>query len=178
MNRTQKSGPGSSVRSRDSATWTPRIRARWSARSRWRPSKVRDVAALLSIRELEIVVRHHPRVAAAAALRAVDHERSGLERDPGQAARRDIDLGAGEDEGTQVLVASAQLAAIEDRLHRQRDDGLGDEGARVGDDAAAKLLALGFGRGRADEHPVTAGRVDGLDHQAVEVLEHVAAVGV
>src|SRR5437762_8788052 len=132
MNRSQKSGPGSSVRSSDRETWTPRIRARWSARSRWRPSNVSDVAARLSIAVLEftrwrVFLGHDPGVAAAAALRAVDHQRAWPERDPGEAARGDVDVGTGEHERPQVLVTAAKAAAVQHRLDRERDHGLGDE---------------------------------------------------
>src|SRR5207245_1633788 len=129
MNRVQKSGPGSSVRSSDSATCTPRMRARWSARSRWRPIRVNDVAARLSIAfhlgRLTIVLCHHPRVAAAATLGAVDDERSRSERHAGQAAGGDVDIGPGEDERAEVLMRTPKLAAVEDRLDRQGHDRLG-----------------------------------------------------
>src|SRR5438552_3528506 len=171
MNRVQKSDPGSSALSRDSETCTPRIRARWSARSRWRPSSVSDVAARLSTAVLEIVVGDDPRVPAAPALRAVDHERPGLQGDAGQPARRDVLVRACEHERPEVLVAAAKAAAVEHRLDGKRDDRLGDEGARHGGDAAGKLLALLLGGSWADEHPVATRRVDGLDHQRGEMLE-------
>src|SRR5437868_3661417 len=152
MKRTQKSGPGSSLRSRERATWTPRIRARWSARSRWRPSSVRDVAARLSIRGLEVmVVGHDPRVAAASALRAVDHQRPGLEGDAGEAARRDVDVGPRQHERAEILVAAAEPAAVKDRLHGERNHRLADERARVGHDAIPKLLSLLLRGSRADQ---------------------------
>src|SRR5438477_6046651 len=130
MNLTQKSGPGSSARSSESDTCTPRMRARWSARSRWRPSRASDVAARLSIGTLELVVRHHPGVAATAALRAVDDKGARLKRDARKAARRDVDIGPGEHERTQVLVAWSELPAVKHRLEGQRDDRLCDERTR------------------------------------------------
>src|SRR2546423_9989773 len=151
MKRTQKSGPGSSLRSSERDTWTPRIRARWSARSRWRPSSVRDVAARLSIGGLEVVVvGHHPRIAAASALRAVDHQRAGLEGNARQSAGRDVDVRTGEHERAEVLVAAAEPTTVQDRLHGKRHHRLADEAARVGQDAVPKLLSLLLRGSRAD----------------------------
>src|SRR5258706_1687811 len=176
MNLIQKSGPGSSVRSSDSATCTPRIRARWSARSRCRPSRVREVAARLSIASAVTVVGHHPGVAAAAALRAVDDERAWLQRDASEAARRDVHLGAGENKGPQVLMRRSQRAAVEHRLHRQGHHRLRDVRARAGLDPALELLPFLPRRDRPDEHPVAARAVDRLHDQLVQVLEHMAAL--
>src|SRR5579859_2031713 len=116
MNRFQYSGSGSSLLSSDCATCTPRIRARWSERSRWRPSRASEVAARLSILAVQRVVRHHPGVPAAAALRAVDDQGAWLERDAGESTGSDAHVGPGEDERTQVLVCAPQPAAVEDRL--------------------------------------------------------------
>src|SRR5438309_8838868 len=170
MKPTQKSGPGSSARSSESETCTPRMRARWSARSRWRPSRASDVAARLSIGTLELVVRHDPSVPAAAALRAVDDERTGPQRDARQAARGDVNVGPCEHERSQVLVAWSERSAVEHRLDRQCDHRLRDERTRGGNDPAAELLTFFDGRGGADEHPVTTGRVHRFDDHAVEVL--------
>src|ERR1700704_1191343 len=103
MNLVQNSGPGSSVRSRESATCTPRMRARWSARSRCLPSSVSEVAARLSIGALS-VFGHDPCVAAAAALGAVDDQGAILERNPRQPPGRDVSVRAGEDERAEILV--------------------------------------------------------------------------
>ena len=43
---------------------------------------------------------------------------------------------------------------------------------------AGELRALRRGGVRADQHAVAAGFVGGLDHQLVEILEHVLAVGI
>src|SRR5205085_319577 len=131
MKRTQNSGPGSSVRSSARATCTPRIRARWSARSRWRPNSVRDVALRLStgFPLLMLALCHDPRVAAPPALRAVDDQRAGLQSDTCKAAWRDVDVWSGEDERPEILVARAQRSSVEHRLHGQRDHRLSDEGA-------------------------------------------------
>src|SRR5260370_25162818 len=115
----QKPGPGPWVRSRDSATCTPRIRARGWARWRWRPISVSDVAARLSIlavHPVDIAARlsHHPRVAAAAALRAVDDERAWPQRHACQPARRDVDVGSCPHAPAQGLVGSATPSPIED----------------------------------------------------------------
>src|SRR5260370_10406018 len=177
MKPIQKSGPGSSVRSSDSDTWTPRMRARWSARSRWRPSKVSDVAARLSTAVYPVfIVGHHPGVAAAPALRAVDDQRARLQSHACEAATGDMNFAAGQDERPQVLVGAAQPAAVEDRLHRERHDGLGDERPWPRFDAPAKTIAL-FARGsRTDQHPVAARRVDRLHDQVVEMFEDVPPV--
>src|SRR5260370_20507203 len=180
MNRTENSGPGSSVRSSASETCTPRMRARWSARSMWRPNSVSDVALRLSIRLalLLLALGHHPRVAAPAALRAVHDQRARLQRDPREATRRDIHVRAGQDEWPQVLVSGAQRSAVEHGLYRQRDDRLGDAGTGGRPEPPPELLALVPGRRRHDEHAVAARPVHGLDDQRVELLEHVAAIGV
>src|SRR2546422_10918392 len=83
---------------------------------------------------------------------------------------------AGEDEGAQVLVHPAKPAAIEDPLHGKRYDRLRDEASRPGLDAQLELRALLLARLGADQHPVSAGGVDRLDHQVVQALEHVPAV--
>ena len=101
----------------------------------------------------------------------------GRERRPREAARDDAGrVGAGEDERAQVDVAPAQLAVDERRVARERDRGLGDVVARLGEDQAAELLALLRGRGGADQHPVAARLVDRLDDQLLEVVEHVREV--
>src|SRR5487761_1469712 len=152
------------------------MRARWSARSRWRPSKVSEVAARLSIRALRLVLGHHPRVAAPATLRAVDDERTLLEGDSRQPARGHVNLGTGEHERAQVLVRAPQAAAIEDRLYGKGDHGLRDEASRTRSDSPRELFSL-FPCGlRPDQHPVAARLVDGFHDQVLQVFEHIAAV--
>ena len=80
--------------------------------------------------------------------------------------------------GPQIDAARLDAAAVGDpgRAGRQLDAVLRDVAARLGHDAAAELVALLGGRLRAHQHAVAAGLVDGLDHQLVEVLEHVRAI--
>ena len=122
-------------------------------------------------------VREHPGVLRAAALRAVHDHRSLAQRDPGQAARHDLDLVAVDGERAQVHVPGGQRAVGQ----RGRD---GREGhGRLGDPALGRLLDEGalvgelVARGeRADEHPLAAGLAGRLDHQLVDVLEGVRAL--
>src|ERR1700686_3599127 len=103
------------------------MRARWSARSRWRPSSVSEVAARLSIGVLRLVLGHDPRVPAPATLRAVDDQRAVPEGDSGKPARGHVHVWAGQDERAKVLVRAAQPVAVEDRLYGEGDHRLGDE---------------------------------------------------
>src|SRR5205807_9401433 len=119
-------------------------------------------------------LRHHPRVAAAATLGAVDDQRSRSERHAGQAAGGDVDIGPGEDERAEVLMRAPKLAAVEDRLDRQRHDRLGDERAPAGPDAMPETVAFLLRRGRADQHLVVAGAIERLHYELVEMLEHEA----
>ena len=98
----------------------------------------------------------------------------GPERRPREAAGDDAGrVGAGEHERAQVDVAAAQLAVDEGRVPRERDRGLGDVVARLGDDQAPELVALLRRRRGADQHPVAAGLVDRLDDELLEVVEDV-----
>ena len=85
----------------------------------------------------------HPGVFAAAALRRVDDERAAAQRDAGQAAGQNRDALAVENVGPQVDMARFDLAFEKAGRTREVDGRLGDVVARVGDDAAGKVVALG-----------------------------------
>ena len=73
-------------------------------------------------------------------------------------------------------MARCQPALDEGGAGRQRQRGLGDVVAGVGEDAQAEFLDLGLGGCRPDQHPVAAGAVDFLHHQFVQVLQRVLEV--
>ena len=74
-------------------------------------------------------------------------------------------------------MAAVQPAVDEGRMPAQVDRRLGDIAPRVVLDLPREFLALRPGRGRSDQHAVSAGGIDGLDDQRLEVSEDMLAVG-
>src|SRR5882757_1074547 len=84
-----------------------------------------------------------PGVFTAATLGRVDDERAGAQRDAREAAWDDDGFFAVEDEGTEVDVAAGELAVAVGRMAREAHHRLGDIITRLGEDTAAKIVALG-----------------------------------
>jgi hypothetical protein len=76
----------------------------------------------------------------------------------------------------QVDVARRDAAFHKGGAARQAQRGLGDVAAGVGQHGLAEVLDLGLGGSRAHQHAVAAGAVHLLDHQVLEVGQHVLQV--
>ena len=118
-------------------------------------------------------VRQHPGVLDPAALARVHHQRALLQRHPRQAARAEMHLAPDQAERPQVDVPRRQPLVLEGRAGRERQRRLGDEVGRIRLDPLGIGRDLLLGRLRPDQHPVAARAVHLLDHQLLEVLEHV-----
>lgn len=73
-------------------------------------------------------------------------------------------------------VARRKTGGRKGRTRRERKCRLRDITIRLGPNARAEIVALGGGECRADEHAVTAGAMHFLDHQLLEVGEHIFAL--
>ena len=86
------------------------------------------------------------------------------------------DFFADQDVGTQIDVARFHFAVDQARRARERERGLGDVVARIGENARTKIIALLLRTVRADEHAVAAGFADRFHHHFFEVREDVVAL--
>src|SRR3989442_7880814 len=144
---------------------TPRMRAVFSARSIWR-----DIQKIRSATRESIYSIDDPCVLRAAALRRVDHQRALEQRDARETAGNELYLLAGEHEGSQVDVARRDALVDEGRAGGERQRRLGDVVRRIGADARAEGLDLGFLGGGPDEHAVAARAGDFLHDQFLEAV--------
>src|SRR5262245_29135344 len=153
------------------------MRARYSARSTYRASQER----LSAVREsIEPIARssssiQHPRVLGPAALAGIDHERAFLQRHPGQAPWHDANaIAPGQHERAQIDVARRNAFLDAGRAGRERERRLRDEILRVRFELGAERRNRRLVGHRPDQHAIAARAVYLLDHDLLEMLEHVA----
>jgi hypothetical protein len=80
------------------------------------------------------------------------------------------------DERAQVDMVRVHPVAVECRMRRECHQFLGDEPLRSDQQLATGRLERGVGGLRPDQHTAAAQPVDRLDHQLVQVVQHVVAL--
>ena len=115
----------------------------------------------------------HPGVLRAAALAGIDHQRAALQRHAGQRAGGDHDLLAGQDEGPQVDVPRLDAGRRPGRARWRA----GWSAGRCSFPGSALSCSAKSSRSPGvacgpDQHAVAAGGADRLDHQLVEIGQH------
>src|SRR4029079_15558138 len=122
----------------------------------------------------EVVVEvDDPGVLAAATLGGVDDERALLQRHPGESAGGDVAVLAREDERPQVEMPRGDAVGEECGGRRQIEDRLRHPVARVAADRRRRRFEHVRRGSITDDDAVPAALVRRLEHQLVEIVEHV-----